>query len=218
MKIITTVMMSLTALVLMLNVTGCATARNAMQDEYKRLSTTPPEPPARCEYDRAIDNLGVAVGVNYAFSHKLMKEYVSATENRREYLGFLNDVKYYIDEEKLDEKAAVDKVVKGIMAEDEKITNPEEKVWPRVVEGINATNSLKIENKLKEIIPVLAANAKNLKTVTELKNSFNGLDATVIAKGVACAKIAKQATFTAECLTFIAEQFRRTLVARYYAK
>lgn len=206
------------AFLLAVSTTGCATARDAVTKEYDRLANTVPAPPVRCEYDRAIDNLGVAVGVNYAFAHKNMKEFVDFTTNHREYLGFLNDIKFYMEEEKLDEKAAMEKVVKGIQAEDAKVTDPKEKVWPRIVAAIKASESLKIENKLGEIAVVVAANVKNAKTVADLKNSFKGFDAPTIAKGIACVEIAGQALFTSECLGFIAEQYRRTLKAKYYAK
>lgn len=198
--------------------TGCASNRDAMQKEYDRLAAVTPEPPVRCSVDRAIDDLGVAVGVNYAFAHKLMKEYVDATTNHREYIGFLNDVKYYMEEEKLDEKAAFEKVVAGIMEQDAKAASPEEKVWPRVVAGMKAVDALSPENKLKELAPVVIATAKCISTAKELKNSFKGFDATTVEKGIACVKILEQGVYTTECLAFLTEQFKRVLVAKYYAK
>ena len=218
MKIFSTVLVSFAALLVMFNVTGCASARDAVEKEYQRLASTPVGAAVRCPEDRAIDNLGVAVNVNYAFAHKLMREYVSATENHREYRGFLNDIKYYMDEEKLDEKAAAEKVRNAILAEDAKIADPKAKVWPRVVAGIKAANGLKLEQKLKEIAVVVAANAKNLKTVGELKNSFKGFDAATVGKALLCVEIASQAVFTAECLGFLTEQFRRTINAKIYEK
>ena len=198
--------------------TGCASSRDAMQKEYDRLAAVTPEPPVRCSVDRAIDDLGVAVGVNYAFAHKLMKEYVDATTNHREYIGFLNDVKYYMEEEKLDEKAAYEKVVAGIMEQDAKAASPEEKVWPRVVAGIKAVDALSPENKLKELAPVVIATVKCISTAKELKNSFKGFDATTVEKGIACVKILEQGVYTTECLAFLTEQFKRVLVAKHYAK
>lgn len=218
MKFISTVMMGVVAMVVMFSVTGCATARDAMQKEYQRLASTPPAPVVRFPEDRAIDNLGLAVNVNYVFAHKTMKEYVDATENNREYIAFLNDIEYFMETENLDEKAATEKVVKGIMEQDAKITDPEAKVWPRVVKGIYAVDALKPEKKIKELGVVLLANAQALSTITELRNSFTGFDAPTLLKIAACVEIGIQVTFTAECLMFLTEQYRRTLVAKYYAK
>ena len=52
----------------------------------------------------------------------------------------------------------------------------------------------------------------------ETIKSFKGFDATTIEKGLACTAIAKQAAWTAECLVFLEEHFRRTLLAKTYAK
>ena len=206
-------------MMLMIIVTGCGgAARDAMQKEYARLAAVTPEPPVRCPSDRALDDLGVAVAVNFAFTHKLMKEYVDATTNHREYIGFLNDVKFYMDEEKLDEKAAMEKVRTAIIAEDAKAEKEEDKVWPRVVAGIKAVDALGPENKIKEIIPVAAANLKLAKSASGLKKTFTSLDAAVIQKAVCCGNILKQTTYTGECLVFLEEQFRRVLVAKYYSK
>ena len=198
--------------------TGCASARNAMQEEYQRFAAQAPQPVVRCKVDKPIDDLGVAVGVNYNFAHKLMKEFGDATANHREYIGFLNDVNYYVEEEKFDEKAAFEKVKNDIIANDAKIEKAEDKVWPRVVAGIKATDALKLESKLQEIIPVIAANLKMVESISKLSKSFKGFDATTIEKGLACTAIAKQAAWTAECLVFLEEHFRRTLLAKTYAK
>ena len=204
---------------LTVTITGCgAGARNAMQEEYNRLAALTPEPPVRCPSDRALDDLGVAVAVNYKFAHKLMKEYVDATTNHREYIGFLNDVKFYMEEEKLEEKAAMEKVRAAILAEDAKVEKAEDKVWPRVVTGINAANALDPAKKLKELLPVAAANLKMAQSCTGLKKTFTSLDPAVVQKALCCARILEQTTYTSESLVFLEEQFRRVLVAKYYAK
>ena len=208
-----------TALLLACVVTGCASSRDAFTQEYNRLASMTPEPPVRCPQDKAIDDLGVGVGVNYAIAHKWMKEFVDATTNSREFIAFMNDVNYYMEEEKLDHKAAVEKVYKEILAADEKIADPKEKVWPRVAAGINAVNSLmNVKAKQAEIKAVIAATKKTIAGAQKLKDSFKGFDADTIAKGLACVQITKQATATFECLVFLSVQFENTRAATFYAK
>lgn len=199
--------------------TGCGgNAREKMAKEYERLAALPPAAPNHCPYDRALDRLGVAVSENYNFAHKLMKEFVGATENRREYLGFLNDVAFYVEEEKMEEAAAMERVMKEIQEEDAKIADPKEKVWPRVVEGINATYALNPEQKLAEIAPVALATTKAVADCHKLKDSFKGFDAATIEKGVCAAKIIAQGTEASECLGFLTIQLQRTIKAKVYAK
>ena len=199
--------------------TGCGgNAREKMAKEYERLAALPPAAPNHCPYDRALDRLGVAVSENYNFAHKLMKDFVGATENRRAYVGFLNDVAYYVEEEKMEETAAMERVVKEIQAADEKIADPKEKVWPRVVEGINATNALNPVQKLQELAPVAAATLRAIAECEQLKNSFNGFDATTIEKGICAGKIIVQGKEASECIAFLTIQLQRTIKAKYYAK
>lgn len=199
--------------------TGCnSVTRDKMAQEYDRLAALPPAAPNHCASDQALDSLGVAVSANYNFAHKLMKEFVGATENRRAYLGFLNDVAFYVEEEKMEEAAAMERVAKEIQEADAKIEDPKEKVWPRVVEGINATNALNPEQKLVEIAPVAAATLKAIADCQKLKDSFNGFDATTIEKGVCAGKIIVQAKEASECLGFLTVQLQRTIKAKTYAK
>jgi len=197
---------------------GCSADRNAMAKEYERLAALPPVQMNRCPSDRALDSLGVAISKHYNFAHKLMKEFVGATENRREYLGFMNEIEYLVKEEKMEEPAAMAKVVKEIQENDAKIKDPKEKVWPRVVEGINATNALDPVKKLRELAPVAAATLKAVADCQELANSFKGFDPSTIEKGLCAAKIIKQGVDASECLAFLTIQFQRTIKAKYYAK
>ena len=211
-------LMMMASLVAMIATTGCSVSRDQMAKEYERLAALPPVPTNHCPYDRALDSLGVAVSRHYNFAHKLMKEFVGATANRRAYLGFLNDIEFYVKEEKMDEAAAMARVVKEILEADKKIADPEQKLWPKVVEGINSTNALRPEKKLVEIAPVAAATLRAINDCKKLKDSFNGFDQTTIEKGICAAKIIKQGVDTSECLTFLTIQLQRTIKAKYYTK
>lgn len=211
-------MVAFAALIVMIISSGCSVSRDQMAKEYDRLAALPPVPVNHCPYDQALNSLGIAVSQHYNFAHKLMKEFVGATENRREYLGFMNEIEYLVKEEKMEEPAAMAKVVKEIQENDAKIKDPKEKVWPRVVEGIVATNALAPEKKLAEAAPVAAATTRAIADCRKLKDSFRGLDATTAAKAVCAAKIIKQGTDASECLAFLTIQFQRTIKAKYYVK
>ncbi len=212
-------MMMFASLVAMVVTAGCnSVSRDKMAKEYERLAALPPATMNRCPADRALDSLGVAVSQHYNFAHKLMKEFVGATENRRAYLGFMNDIEYYVQEEKMEEPAAMAKVVKDIQDADKQIADPKEKVWPKVVEGIKATNALQPEKKLLEMAPVAAATLKAVNDCKKLKDSFKGFDPATLEKGVCAAKIIKQGVDTSECLAFLTIQLQRTIKAKYYAK
>ena len=210
-------MMMVAGAVVTVGLVGCA-SRDAMTKEYNRLAALPPVYCNHCPEDKALDSLGVAVSKSYNFAHKLMKEYVAATETQRAYLGYMNDIEYYVTEEKMEEEAAANRVMKEIQESDVQVANPEEKMWPQVVIGIQATNALKPAQKLQEIAPVALAVAQAIKDCNKLKDSFKGFDQATVAKGICAGKIIKQATDTAECLAFLSIQFKRAIQAQTYAK
>jgi len=189
-----------------------------MAREYERFAAMPPAPINRCASDCALDRLAIAVSVNYNFTHKLMREFVAATENYRAYIGFLNDVNRYVKEKQMDEVEAMAFVAREIQANDLTIEDPEKKVWPRVVDGINAANAMNPQLKLRELAPVAVAVTRAVEDCQRLQHSFRQVDATMIEKGICAAIIIKQGYDTIRCLSFITTQLRRTMLAKFYAK
>ena len=197
--------------------TGCMTAKEKVTEEYNRITSLPPAQRIVCGCDKAIDDLGGAVCDARNFAQGKLAAYVKATENHREYVGFLNDVEVLVKEEGLSNEDAVKKLNAEILKEDATRADAD-KVWPRIVEGIVAVEALKPEAMLKELAVATLKNADLIATASRLKDSFKGFDATTLAKAAAVANISKQTGETAECLALLTEQYRRVLVAKNYAK
>lgn len=196
---------------------GCMSARDKITEEYNRIVSLPPAVPVVCGCDRAIDDLGAAVCDIRNFAQGKLALYVKATENHRDYVGFMNDVALLVKEEGMSTEDAVQKQKADILKED--AARPEaEKVWPRVVEGVVAMEALKPEMVLKEIAVMVAKNANLIASASNLSNSFKGFDATTLTKLRAVKDISAQATEAAECLAFLTEQFRKVQVAKLYTK
>ena len=210
------ILMGVSAAVISMVITGCMTAREKIQEEYARLTALPPAERVHAP-DRSIDDLGRLSHDSFNEMHGVMKAYVAASENHREYVGFMNDVQCCVQEEKLSNEDACKKVADAVIAED--ANRPaDEKVWPKVVEGINAVNALDPAKKLEELGVLTIRNAGFIKTAAELRNSFNGFDAATLQKVEAVGKIGVQLKDTSECLAFLVEQFRRVQVLKYYKK
>ena len=196
---------------------GCMSAKEKIEAEYDRITSLPPAERIVCGCDKSIDDLGGAVSDLRNFAQAKLIAYVQATENHREYVGFMNDVEVLVKEEGLSPEAAMQKMKDEILKEDAARADAE-KVWPRVVEGYVAVQALKPEALLTEIAAMTLKNADLIVSAAKLKDSFSGFDATTLAKTQAAANISKQAGETAECLAFLTEQYRRVLVAKNYAK
>lgn len=199
-------------------VTGCATTKEKVTEEYNRITSLPPAERIVCGCDKSIDDLGGAVCDARNFAQGKLVAYVKATENHREYVGFMNDVEVLIKEEGLSNEDAVKKLNAEILAADATRADAD-KVWPRIVEGIIAVEALKPEAMLAELAVATLKNADLIVSASGLQASlFSGFDATTLRKESAVANIAKQAAETAECLALLTEQFRKVQVAKLYMK
>ena len=198
-------------------VTGCMTMtpeekRAAIEKEYARIASLPP-PKRIIVNDKALNDLGLVACDNFSFAHRLMKEYVAATENNRDYVGFLNDIQYFVKEEGLSEQDAYNKAWAAVLEHDAKVAEAE-KVGPRIIKGAAAVRALDPKKKLAELAIIGIEIAKASKSASQLKNSFKGFDAGTIAKAAAAANIIKQLSEALECYAFTLEQYRRVQLVR----
>ena len=210
-------MMVVGAVALVGSMAGCMSAKEKIAAEYERLTTMPPPERVVCGCDKAIDDLAGAVCDARFLAQKNLTAYANASANHREYVGFMNDVAVLVKENGMTEEDAVKQVMSEIQSADTNL-GAEEKVWPRVAEGIVAVQALKPEVLLKEFAIATLRNADLIASASKLSGSFSGFDATTIAKARAAASVAEQAAETAECLAFLTEQYRRVLVAANYNK
>jgi len=207
--------LALTALVGL--VAGCASTRDAVQKEYERLTSLPAAEQV-VSPNKQVNDVGRASSDLYNVCHAKLKNYVAATENHREFTGFMNDVQTVIKDEGVSEEDAMAKV-RALVQEEDKARPDAEKVWPRIMQGWAAADALEPAKQLTEIASLVVRNQKIVDSANDLPKSFANEDYMSKAqRGAEAAKIGSQATQTTEMLLFLGEQFRRVQMLKNYRK
>lgn len=196
--------------------TGCATSRDSWQKEYARLASLPPGQMV-VSPDPNVAGIAQASCDVFTEVQSVMKAYVDKTESSRAYMGFMNDVAYYVKEEKLSNEEACKKVYDAVIAAD--ANRPaDQQVWPQVAKGIAAANELDPKKQLAQLALLTARNLKVVEDVQNLKDSFQGDFVTIAQRSREGTAILVQTKDSAECLVFMGDQFRRVLVLKNYAR
>ena len=196
---------------------GCASTREAVQKEYERLTSLPAAEQV-VSPNKQVNDVGRASSDLYNVCHAKLKNYVAATENHREFTGFMNDVQIVIKDEGLSEEDAMAKVC-ALVQEEDKARPDAEKVWPRILEGWAAANALDPAKQLAEVATLVIRNQEIVNSANDLPNSFANEDFMSKAqRGDEAAKIGEQAAQTTEMLVFLGEQFRRVQMLKTYQK
>ncbi len=210
-------MMVAGAVVLAGMMSGCTSTRDAVQKEYERVISLPPAEQVASP-NKQVNDVGRLSFDLHNSCHSLLKEYVSATENHREYTGFMNNVQSVIKDEGLGEEDAMAKVCAEIQEED-KARPDAEKVWPRIQEGWTAANALDPKKKLAEIARLVIRNQEISESAKKLPDSYKDEDfKSKIERGAESGNISKQLAQTAEVLAFLGEQYRRVQNLKTYQK
>ena len=198
-------------------VAGCASTRETVEKEYARVIALPPAERI-VSPDKAVDDLARLSHDLYNSCHARLKNYAAATENHREFTGFMNDVKAVMEEENLSEQDAMAKVC-ALVQEEDKARPDAEKVWPKIMTGWAAANALGPEQQLAEIGRLVIRNKDIVVSATKLPNAITQGDYVSRAqRGIEIAKITEQAAQTTEMLVFLGEQFRRVQMLKTYQK
>lgn len=196
---------------------GCASTRDAVQKEYERLTSLPAAEQV-VSPNKQVNDVGRASSDLYNVCHAKLKNYVAATENHREFTGFMNDVQTVIKDEGVSEEDAMAKV-RALVQEEDKARPDAEKVWPRIMQGWAAADALEPAKQLTEIASLVVRNQKIVDSANDLPKSFANEDYMSKAqRGAEAAKIGSQATQTTEMLLFLGEQFRRVQMLKNYRK
>jgi hypothetical protein len=198
-------------------VTGCASTREVVQKEYERLTSLPAAEQV-VSPNKQVNDVGRASSDLYNVCHAKLKNYVAATENHREFTGFMNDVQTVIKDEGVSEEDAMAKV-RALVQEEDKARPDAEKVWPRIMQGWAAANALDPAKQLTEVANLVVRNQEIVNSANDLPKSFENEDYMSKAKRSAeAAKIGEQAADTTEMLLFLGEQFRRVQKLKTYKK
>jgi len=196
-------------------IAGCASTREVVQKEYERLTSLPAAEQV-VSPNKQVNDVGRASSDLYNVCHAKLKNYVAATENHREFTGFMNDVQIVIKDEGLSEEDAMAKVC-ALVQDEDKARPDAEKVWPRILEGWAAANALDPAKQLAEVANLVIRNQEIVNSANDLPNSFANEDLMSKAqRGAEAAKIGEQAAETTEMLLFLGEQFRRVQKLKTY--
>ncbi|MGN0832194.1 MAG: hypothetical protein ACI4RD_00930 [Kiritimatiellia bacterium] len=201
---------------------GCSTMtmeerRAEYAKEYAALAALPPAQRI-VSPNRAVDDCARLSHDLFNTVQPLMKAYVSSVENSYEYAGFMNDVRYYVEEEKLSVQAACRKVVDAVVAAD--ANRPaDQKVWPKIQKGIVAANALEPKKMLVRIGVLIARNAEITRSVSRLPGAFKHEDMMAkVRRGVECSAISAQLARSLECLVYLSDTYTRVLELEAYAR
>lgn len=196
-------------------VAGCLTKspeerRAAYQEEFERLASLPPAQRVVSPNKEVSGCAMLSCGL-FNEVQPLMKAYVAKVESCREYTGFMNDIRYYVEEEKLSNADACKKVVDAVLAAD--ASRPDDqKVWPKIKKGIDAVNELDPKKQLIQIAALTVKNQEAGKKVETLPRSYEKEDIPgKIARGRECSAISKQLADVTECLVFLGDQYARVV-------
>jgi len=194
-------------------IAGCTTMtpeeqRAAYQKEFSRLAALPPAEKV-VSPNSAVDNCAKLSCDLFNEVQPMMKAYVAQVENYREYTAFMNEIKYCVEEEKMSEEAACKKVTDAVTAAD--ANRPaDQKVWPKIKAGIDATNALEPKKQLAQLATLVARNTQIVSSVGNLPQSFGSEDYMgKIKRASECAAITKQSGETLKCLNYLIDQYNR---------
>jgi len=221
------VMMVVGAIVLTTLITGCSLLeptklspeeqRAKYQEEFTQFAALPPAKRVASPNPAIADCAKLSCDL-FNEMHPMMKAYVAKVETSREYTGFMNDVRYYVEEEKMSNKDACKKVYDAVIAAD--ANRPDgEKLWPKIHKGIVAANELDPKKQLAQIAVLVARNGNIAKSVKDLPKAFKEKDPMGKAKRAAeCAAIAKQLADVLRCLNYLGDQYSRVVELDNYAR
>lgn len=218
--------------------------REARQKELKQLAALPPAQMVVVSPKPDITNCAITNAICAKLSCDLfnmaqpkMKAYIAFAETSREYTGFVNDIQYYMEEEKLPVQEACKKVADAVKAADAKRPD-DQKIWPKIVKGVNAARTLGTENQLAPIMElssrrlgVSAMLGKNLKRMDKLQkkfkdakkkkeideNTYRQCIGVIMSRRAECAAINNQLNLTSRCISFMRDQYSRMKDLEKYA-
>ncbi len=166
-----------------------------------------------------------------------MRAYIAKVETSHEYLGFVNDVQYYIEEEKMSSAEAQKKVRDAVIAADAKRPD-DEKVWPKIQKGAVAARQWGSEDdwkqfwklsayesevggKVRKICKEFDDREKHLRKLSKnkqiSKEQFQAESSVIKERRAECAAIQKQLSDARGCISFMMDQYQRAKELEDYA-
>ncbi len=206
--------------------------REAQEEEYRRLASLPPAEVV------ASPNPAIAMCARqscdlFNVAQPKMLAYVAKTETSREYTGFMNDIKYLVEEKKMSEQEACRKVADAVIAADANRPD-DEKVWPKIQRGLAAAKllgtkserdqMLGLSRRRAEIAEAVGKICKNLRKVQKaLKHEKNktvrqAAEEEIMKRTAECAAIQGQLSESQKCISLMYDQQSRVAELENYAR
>lgn len=197
-------------------VSGCVSEKDGNQkitSEYEQFKKSLPPATWQPTGVRCLDDIGVLSAKVYQESYNYMTEYISATENKREYISFMADVADIKKKENLDDVQAMKKIFLIRAEQDKNLKDGEEPLLPRVIEGYNAVYALQPANKIKSLanmlpqIADLIVRAKQMPN--EIKQELSNDPFKVASATKSANNVLKQLEYTQKMAGYIYDQYKR---------
>lgn len=191
--------------------------RKAKENEYKRLAAMPPVEEVESP-DHGISQCARQSVDLFNETQKKMKAYVDFVETCREYTGFINDIQYYVEEERLSRDEACRKVVAEVNAADAKLPD-DQKLWPRIKRSAAAAEELGPKNELDVILGLnsrvvklrnwLAKKQSELLKSRKKEKKNRGLIVEIDKRLAECSAVGVQLNDASQCISFMIDQHNR---------
>lgn len=194
---------------------GCVTSssadrRAAYQEEYNRFKALP----AAKQVESPNEEIAACAKLScdlFNELHPVMKAYIEKVDSSREYVGFMCDVRYYVEEEGLSNEAACKKVADDVKAADAARADGE-KIWPKICQGISAAHELDPKKQLVQIADLTVRNKNIAERMKKLPDSYKDEPfQSKLQRTKECSAISKQSADVGECLLFLGDQYSRVL-------
>ena len=191
--------------------------RAAYQEEFERLESLPLAQQVASPNKEVSGCAMLSCGL-FNEVQPLMKAYVAKVESNREYTGFMNDIRYCVEEEKLSNADACKKVTDAVLAAD--VSRPDDqKLWPKIKKGIDAVNELDPKKQLIQIAALTVKNQDASKKVEALPKAYEKEDISgKIARGRECSSISEQLADATKCLVFLGDQYARVVELENFSR
>lgn len=207
-------------------VCGCLSPeeqREAIRREYDRLASLPPAKPIKSPMPE-IANCSRQSCDLFNVAQPKMRAYIAKVETSREYTGFINDIRYYVEEKKMSPVEAQRKVRSAVIAAD--ANRPDgEKVWPKILKGAKAARQFgsaserkqfaELDARYCEICAALGKISKQLRKMQkDLKHEKNKSvrmekNAVIASRYAECLEVQCQLSDAGRCISFMKDQYDR---------
>lgn len=193
-------------------VAGCATTgsdHSEVDKQYKKFQTERPAAVVVNKGDKDLGIVAIASAKVYDSTVKYLDEYISATNDNKQYQYFINDFQAKMERDKnLSAATAIEMTLAEAKKNDEGKALADQ-TYPKIISGHQAVIALKPTDKLEELAPLATDAATVAASAKELVNSFRGFDPSTLEKFSSAEGISAQADFSVKALDFLNDRYQQ---------